>query len=231
MQCPLTGRPWITWFTGTGHVWPLLNGERGEQDVQTGDANGASSMLLDMARLATGAGMIPEQDWEDPDVAPSPYGSDPTTASIGFVDGKPAGSAGEITWVEAGFVRLALDIGANSILEQPAIVRARYVDHGVPPAAPLTATASPTPGGATVSGTTSPGASVVVAATLSPPGATDPNGTAHSQPVPTSLQTLDAANDGSYTASLPLGAGTWVITVTATQGTATAHQQLTVQVS
>jgi glucan 1,4-alpha-glucosidase len=231
MQCPLTGRPWIPWFTGTGHVWPLLNGERGEQDVQTGDANAASLMLLDMARLATGAGMIPEQDWEDPDVAPSPYGSDPTTASIGFVDGKPAGSAGEITWVEAGFVRLALDIGANSILEQPAIVRARYVDHGLPPAAPLTATASPTPGGATVSGTTSPGASVVVAATLSPPGATDPNGTAHSQPVPTSVQTLVAANDGSYTASLPLGAGTWVITVTAAQGTATAHQQLTVQVS
>ena len=37
MHCPMTGRPWIPWFTGTGHVWPLLNGERGEQDLQTSD--------------------------------------------------------------------------------------------------------------------------------------------------------------------------------------------------
>ena len=32
MHCPTTGRPWVPWFTGPGHVWPLLNGERGEQE-------------------------------------------------------------------------------------------------------------------------------------------------------------------------------------------------------
>jgi hypothetical protein len=52
MHCPLTGRPWIPWFTGTGHVWPLLNGERGEQDLQTRDPAGASQMLLDMTAHA-----------------------------------------------------------------------------------------------------------------------------------------------------------------------------------
>jgi glucoamylase len=231
MHCPLTGRPWIPWFTGTGHVWPLLNGERGEQQIQTGDLSGVSPMLLAMAKLAGGVGMIPEQDWEDPNVPPSPYGSDPTTASIGFVDGKPAGSAGEITWVQAGFVRLARDIGADLILEQPAIVRARYLLHGIPPAAPLSVTASPSPGAVTVSGKTSLGASLVVAATLSPPGATDPNGTAHNQPVPTHVQHLIVGTDGTFTVSLPLAAGTWVVTVAASQGRTTAHQQLTVSVS
>ena len=43
-------------------------------------------------------GLVPEQAWEDPDLAASPYGSDPTTASIGFTDGKAAGSASPLTW-------------------------------------------------------------------------------------------------------------------------------------
>jgi glucoamylase len=230
MHCPLTGRPWIPWFTGTGHVWPLLNGERGEQDLQTGDSSGAAQMLLDMANFAGGVGMIPEQDWDEADVPPSPYGTDPTEASIGFRDGQPTGSAGEITWAQAGFVRLARDIGADSVLEQPAPVRDRYLRHGVPPAAALTASATANPGagaGITVSGTTAPGASVVVAATLSPAGATDPNGTAHSQPVPTVVRELSAAG-GSFSASLPAAAGTWVVTVTASRAGATAHEQLTV---
>jgi glucoamylase len=232
MHCPLTGRPWIPWFTGTGHVWPLLNGERGEQDLQTSDPGGASQMLLDMANLAGGVGMIPEQDWDEPDVAPSPYGTDPTTASIGFVDGKPAGSAGEITWVQAGFVRLAQDIKSDAVLEQPAIVRERYVDHGVPPAAPLTVSASQAPGATavSVSGTTVPGASVVVAATLSPSGAVEPNGTAHDQPVPTVLREV-AAPGGSFTTSIPLTTGTWVITVGASRDGATAHTQQTIEVN
>jgi glucoamylase len=230
MHCPQTGRPWIPWFTGTGHVWPLLDGERGEQDLLSGDAAGAGENLLTMARLAGGVGMIPEQDWEDPDVPPSPFGTDPTVASIGFVDGQPAGSAGEITWAEAGYVRLARDIGAGRLLDQPAVVAQRYLQHGVPPAAPLTATATPASAGAQIAGAAAPGATVVIAATLSPPGANDPGGTAHSQAVPTQSAQLTAGAGGSFTATLPLTAGTWVVTVTATSGTATAHQQLPVTV-
>jgi glucoamylase len=233
MHCPLTGQPWIPSFAGTGHLWPLLNGERGEQDLQTGDLDGASTMLLDMANLADGVGMIPEQDWEDPDVPPSPDGTDPTVASIGFVDGKGTGSAGEITWAEAQFVRLAADIGAGTVLEQPAIVRDRYVLNGVPGTVPLTAGVAPGAGAgsANVTGTTSPGTSVVVAATLSPSGATQPGGTAHGQPVPTQTQQLTTA-DGSFTVPLTLAAGTWVITVTASHGSReTAETQSTVQVS
>ncbi len=225
MNCPITGRPWIPWFTGTGHVWPLLNGERGEQDLQTSDNGGASQMLLDMANFAGGVGMIPEQDWDEADVPPSPYGSDPTTASIGFTNGKPAGSAGEITWVEAGFVRLAQDIKSGRLLEQPAVVRDRYLASRVPPAAPLTVTATPGAGAVTVTGTTAPGASVEIAATLSPAGATDPGGTAHNQPVPAAIRQVTAAQDGSFSVTVPLAAGGYVVSAAATHAGATGHMQ------
>ncbi len=231
MHCPITGRPWIPWFTGTGHVWPLLNGERGEQDLQTGDHAGASQMLLDMANFAGGVGMIPEQDWDEADVPPSPYGSDPTTASIGFTDGKPAGSAGEITWVEAGFVRLAQDIRSGRLLEQPAVVRDRYLATGVPPAAPLAVTATPGAGAVMVSGTTAPGASVVIAVTLSPAGATEPDGTAHSQPVPTAVRQVVAGADGSFSATIPLAAGGYVVSVAASHAGTSGHAQQPATVS
>lgn len=243
MQCPQTGRPWIPWFTGTGHLWPLLNGERGEQDLQSGDPVGASQQLAAMSSLATGVGMIPEQDWEDPGVPASPYGTDPTTASIGFTDGQPTGSAGEITWAEAQYVRLAQDIATGTVGDQPSIVRDRYVAHGAPGQALLTITspaittppsgAQVTGGSITVSGVTAPGADVVVAATLSPSGATSPGGTAHSAAVPTNVTEVTAGADGTFSATVsaagPSAAGGWVITAasTATSG-ATGYAQVTV---
>ncbi|HLI36056.1 MAG TPA: glycoside hydrolase family 15 protein [Streptosporangiaceae bacterium] len=233
MHCPLTGRPWIPWFTGTGHVWPLLNGERGEEDLQLGNRAAASRQLLTMANLADGIGMIPEQDWEDPPVPASPYGSDPTTASIGFTDGKGAGSAGEITWAQAQFVRLTQDIAQNRITDQPSIVRDRYVTHAPPVKAPLAIT-SPS-GGAqvttptvTVTGTAAPGVAVVVAATLSPPGATQPNGTAHSAPVPSSITTVRADASGRFAATLPSPPGTWVITAATARPGSSGHARVSI---
>ncbi len=234
MHCPLTGRPWIPWFTGTGHVWPLLNGERGEQDLQSGDPSAASQQLAAMANLADGVGMIPEQDWEDPGVPASPYGSDPTTASIGFTNGQGTGSAGEITWAEAQYVRLARDIATGTLIDQPSIVWNRYVARGAPGQAPLTITA-PASGATvttptmTVTGTAAPGATVVVDSTLSPAGATAPGGTAHAAPVPTNITEVTAGRDGKFSASLPSTAGIWVITAaTVTDAGATDYAQVTV---
>ena len=233
MHCPLTGRPWIPWFTGTGHVWPLLNGERGEEDLQLGNRAGASRMLLTMANLAGGTGMIPEQDWEDPGVPPSPHGSDPTTASIGFTDGKPAGSAGEITWAQAQFVRLAQDIAQNRITDQPSAVRGRYVSHAPPAKAPLAITspadgAHVTTSAVTVTGTAAPGATVVVGATLSPAGATEPNGTAHSAAVPANVTAVRADASGHFSASLPSPSGTWVITAATARPGSSGHARVSI---
>ena len=59
-----------------------------------------------MAATASGVGLIPEQAWENADLPASPYGTPPECASIGFQNGKAAGSASPLTWSEAQFVRL-----------------------------------------------------------------------------------------------------------------------------
>ena len=39
------GHPWAPSGRGTGHLWPVLSGERAEQQLQTGDTAGASALL------------------------------------------------------------------------------------------------------------------------------------------------------------------------------------------
>src|SRR5262245_37321765 len=154
---------------GTGHLWPVLSAERGEQDLATGDRQTASSLLLGMQRFASGVGLIPEQDWELPDLAASPFGTDPTIASIGFQNGRPAGSAAPLTWSAASFVRLARDLRTHKNIALPKVTYDRYVRH-TQSATTLTVTSpadksevfgSPV----TVAGTTVPGNTVYVSAT------------------------------------------------------------------
>ena len=80
-----------------------------------------------MSRFASGVGLIPEQNWELPDLAASPFGTDPTVASIGFANGGAAGSASPLTWSAASFVRLAGDLAAGRNVVLPAATHARYV--------------------------------------------------------------------------------------------------------
>ena len=98
----------------------MLSGERAEQQLQTGDRGRRDrACSLAMNDSTSGVGMVPEQAWENPDLAASPFGTDPTTASIGFVNGRPAGSASPLTWAQAQQVRLILALGAGRPLEQP----------------------------------------------------------------------------------------------------------------
>ena len=90
-----------------------------------------------MMNFSSGVGLVPEQAWEDPDLAPSPYGTDPTVASIGFTDGKAAGSAAPLSWAQAQELRLIADLGARRILEQPSITTNRYLRQAPPAACPL----------------------------------------------------------------------------------------------
>jgi Glucoamylase and related glycosyl hydrolases len=91
--CAPSGAPWPPTGKGTGHLWPNLSGERAESDLAAGDRSGAQSLLQAIISFSSGVGLVPEQDWENPDLPASPYGSDPATASIGFTKGKAAGSA------------------------------------------------------------------------------------------------------------------------------------------
>jgi len=217
--CAPSGAPWPTTNTGSGHLWPVLSGERAEQQLQTGDRTGAAALLAAMNGYATGVGLVPEQNWENPPLPPSPFGTAPETASIGFVPGGAAGSAAPLTWAQAQLVRLTLSLGAGRPVEQPALVRDRY---RTPPAAlPVTITApaegTVTPGSTvTVTGTTAPGARVVVASTPTDVVADTTNVTT----------TADAT--GAFSATVRLGFGTNVVTVAASLGAATGYARRTV---
>jgi glucoamylase len=221
-SCSTEGEPWPTTDTGTGHLWPVLSGERAESDVAEGNPTGASALLEAMAQFSSGVGLVPEQAWEDPDLAASPFGSDPTTASIGFTDGKAAGSASPLTWAQAQELRLILDVGAGHTLETPAATLQRYVTHAPPGAISVTLTA-PAPGTAittastAVTGTTTPGADVVAESDDTTTGA------------PSTVGTAVAAADGSFSIATPVGFGDSALTVSATaSGNRTGYAQTSV---
>ena len=175
-----------------------------------GDLTGAENLASTMDRMSWGIGLMPEQVWEDPNIPAAPYGSNPATASIGFIDGKAAGSATPLIWAEGQYVRLIRDLQTGALTDQPAITRDRYLTPGPPTNLPV-AISSPTSGATvngstTVSGTTAPGAQVVIS-TAQPGSATDST---------TVVQT--AAPGGQFSASVPTPAGGNVITVAVSSG-------------
>ncbi len=216
-SCTVPGAPWPPKDTGTGHLWPVLSGEHGEYDVAAGHPGAARSLLQSMQNMQSGQGLEPEQAWEDPDLPPSPFGSDPATASIGFQDGKPAGSASPLTWAQAQYARLALNLSAGRDLETPRIVTARYVKRGMPGPLPLSITApaggsSVTGSAVTVTGTTAPNATVDAESVGSA------GGTA-------AIASTTADGSGNWSLSLPTSFGSTTLTVTATLGRSTGYAQ------
>src|SRR5215472_3941157 len=221
-SCKVVGAPWPPTDTGTGHLWPNLSGERAESDLSAGNAGGAESLLNAVINFSSGVGLVPEQAWENPDLPASPFGSDPATASIGFTDGKAAGSASPLTWAQAQELRLILGIATGRTVETPQFTTQRYVAHG-PPGALSTAITAPANGSTlaatstTVTGTTAPRAKVTVSSTDTTSGAS-------------SVTSTTAAADGSFSATVPIGFGSNAITVGAsTRGLRnTGYAQVTV---
>jgi glucoamylase len=212
-ECNVEGKPWAGncpaqgQNKGSGHLWPVLSGERAEQDVATGDRSDAVQLLSEMANTASGVGLIPEQAWEAPDLPASPFGTQPECASIGFTDGKAAGSASPLTWSEAQFVRLSADLRAGAVSERPVDTTARYIKHtqqaiDVTLSAP--ANGSAVTGSTTVTGTTVPHARVDVDTVN-----IDIDGAA-------TTATTKSAADGSFSVPITTPPGTDVITVAAT---------------
>jgi len=222
-SCTVPGAPWPPTDTGTGHLWPNLSGERAESDLAAGSASGTESLLQAMINFSSGVGLVPEQAWEDPSLAASPYGSDPAAASIGFTDGQAAGSASPLTWAQAQELRLIASLGSGRNVDTPAITTARYVTSGPPGTLPVTITA-PAQGSTlaaastTVTGTTTPGSAVTVESADTTTGA------------PASVTSTTAAADGSFSATVPVSFGSNAITASATApgGRSTGYGQVTV---
>ena len=110
----------------------MLTGERAQHDIETGDRESPWLLTADLLASSWGVGLVPEQGWENPALLAGTFGSDPTTASIGFINGEAARSAMPLTCAHAQLVRLLVGPAQNSVIEQPAEVRARYVDNAVP---------------------------------------------------------------------------------------------------
>jgi glucoamylase len=208
-NCSPSGAPSYN-GVGSGHLWPILDGERAEQELQAGDRSGAQRLADTMDHMSWGIGLMPEQVWEDPDIPAAPYGSNPATASIGFIDGKAAGSATPLIWAEGQYVRLIRDLQTGTLTDQPAITKDRYLTSGPPTNIPITIS-SPTSGATvtgstTVTGTTAPGAQVVVSTAQT-------GSTADST---TLVQT--SAPNGQFSATLPTPPGSDVITAVSRAG-------------
>jgi glucoamylase len=208
-DCSPSGAPSYN-GVGSGHLWPILDGERAEQELQTGDRGGAERLAATMDHMSWGIGLMPEQVWEDPNIPAAPYGSNPATASIGFIDGKAAGSATPLIWAEGQSVRLIRDLQTGTLTDQPAITRQRYLTSGPPTNVPVTIS-SPTSGATvsgstTVTGTTAPGVRVLIS-TGQTESATDST---------TLVQT--SAPNGQFSATVPTPLGSDVITAAVSAG-------------
>jgi glucoamylase len=116
-----TGAPWSLvapdTLTTHGRLWPIFAGERGEYDLAADHVFDAKTHLLAIWRTANEGYLLPEQVWDN----------QPPSNQEGFAAGTGTASATPLAWAHAQFVRLAFDIAASRLIEQPAIVARRYL--------------------------------------------------------------------------------------------------------
>jgi len=100
-------------------LWPIFAGERGEYDLVAHHVFEAKTHLLAIWRTANEGYLLPEQVWDH----------QPPSGQTGFAVSTGTASATPLAWAHAQFIRLAFDIAAGRLLEQPAIVARRYLQH------------------------------------------------------------------------------------------------------
>jgi glucan 1,4-alpha-glucosidase len=209
-SCTVNGAPWTDGDVGTGHPWPVLGVERAQQYLALGRTIKASSLLATVNAMNSGPGLVPEQVWDGPDLPRAPFGSDPTTASIGFVNGEADGSASPLTWGAGAQVRLTADLSAGRDLERPAQVRRRYVVHRQR-TTPLTVA-----GPADESAVT--GSTVDVTGTAAPHARIDIADVATDNDNATTHRTTRADRHGAFSLDVPAAAQTNVLVISSTAG-------------
>ena len=120
---PSSGAPWSLTASDTltthGRLWPFFAGERGEYDLAAHNVSAAKTHLLAIWRTANEGYLLSEQVWDN----------QPPSGQTGFAAGTGTASATPLAWAHAQFIRLAFDIAAGRLLEQPAIVARRYLQH------------------------------------------------------------------------------------------------------
>jgi glucoamylase len=116
-----SGAPWslVPPDAGTtrGRLWPIFAGERGEYEIAALNLSAAQTDLLAMANTANEGDLLPEQVW----------GNEPPSGQPGFAPGTGTTGATPLAWTHAQFIRLAFDLAAGRLLEQPAVAGQRYL--------------------------------------------------------------------------------------------------------
>lgn len=106
------GGPFVSW--GQGRAWPLLTGERGHYELAAGRDPGLYTTSLE--RFAAGAGMLPEQVWDEAD-----------RPKRRLYLGRPAGAALPLMWAHAEYVKLLRSVADGQVFDLIEPVSARYL--------------------------------------------------------------------------------------------------------
>jgi glucoamylase len=105
------GGPFEGW--GKGHVWPLLTGERAHYELALG--RDITELIRTYERFATCGQMMPEQVWDEPNLAG-------TTLELG----QPAGSAVPLVWAHAEYLKLLRSALDGKVFDRIDAVYERY---------------------------------------------------------------------------------------------------------
>lgn len=109
---------------GIGRLWPLLAGERGHLAVLAGEDG--LSQLRSMLNMRTPSGLLPEQVWDQPPLAPRDG-----VPALPLNTGQRTLSATPLAWAHSELIKLAWTRATKTPAEQLAEVTGRY--GGEPP--------------------------------------------------------------------------------------------------
>jgi glucoamylase len=105
------GGPFVDW--GRGRAWPLLTGERGHYELAAG--RDARPFIRAMERFANGAGLLPEQIWDEDD-----------RPEANMKCGGPTGSACPLLWAHSEYIRLLRSVQDRKVFDLIPEVAERY---------------------------------------------------------------------------------------------------------
>ena len=107
-----SGGPYVGF--GVGRAWPLLTGERGHYELSRG--RDPTPQLRTLERVATAAGLLPEQVWDEPD-----------RPDLHLYFGRPTESATPLVWAHAEYVKLLRSVQEGHPFDQVPEVAERYL--------------------------------------------------------------------------------------------------------
>lgn len=110
------GEPFV--HAGRGRAWPLLTGERGHYELAAGRS--PTGYLRAMEAFANGAGLLPEQVWDEESDRPA----------LGLRFGRPTGSAMPLMWAHAEYIRLLRSTADGEVFDRIPAVADRYLVEG-----------------------------------------------------------------------------------------------------